>query len=215
MGWAPATILALGAAATVGVSFQQILPLRQPLSQVVPDSIAGYQGEDVKLGADVLRVAGVTDYLMRAYSPAGDSAQAAAAAIPGFSVYVGYYDAQSRGKTIHSPKNCLPGAGWESLTSGTAVLATAAGAVTVNRYLVQNGKVRAVVLYWYQGRGRVQANEYVVKWDLLRDKALRHRSDEALVRVMVPVTTSEDDAFHLAERVATGLVPDLYGALPS
>jgi hypothetical protein len=70
------------------------------------------------------------------------------------------------------------------------------------------------VLYWYQGRGRVAANEYLVKWDLLRDQALYGRSDEALVRIIVPVTGSEDAAYNRAVNIAAGLVPAVDRALP-
>ena len=87
--------------------------------------------------------------------------------------------------------------------------------MSVNRYLLQNEDVRALVLYWYQGRGRVQANEYLVKWDLLRDAVLRQRSDEALVRIVVPLSGSEEDSFRLARSVAETLVPALDQALPN
>jgi hypothetical protein len=70
------------------------------------------------------------------------------------------------------------------------------------------------VLYWYQGRGRTEAGEYAVKWNLLRDAALRRRTEEALVRVIVPVTGSEDDAFRLAAHAAAASVPAVAGALP-
>ena len=96
-----------------------------------------------------------------------------------------------------------------------ATVDTPNGAVVVNRYLLQNGDAQALVLYWYQGRGRVQASEYLVKWDLLRDAALRQRSDEALVRIVVPLWGSEEDSFNLARSVAERLVPALGKALPS
>jgi EpsI family protein len=89
--------------------------------------------------------------------------------------------------------------------------------VTVNRYLIQNGTSRAIVLYWYQGRGRVAASEYAVKWDLLRDAALRGRTEEALVRVAVPVDGDENAeaaAFDLAARVAGSVIPSVFLALP-
>ena len=85
----------------------------------------------------------------------------------------------------------------------------------VNRYLLQKDDQRTVVLYWYQGRGRVRASEYVVKWDLLRDAALRKRSEEALVRIIVPITSSEEQSFGLAERVAAEVSPALDEARPS
>ena len=207
--WAPAALLAAGVLLTWGAHGQDSLPLRAPLESTVPARISGFGGKDIQVSEEEQRVAGMTDYLMRVYQGAPG------AAATGFSVYVGYYASQARGRTIHSPKNCLPGAGWEALTSRRATVATAAGAVEVNRYLLQRGKERALVLYWYQGRGRIAAGEYQVKWDLLRDAALRGRSDEALVRVIVPVTGSEDDAFRLASNVARELVPSVNRSLPT
>ena len=72
-----------------------------------------------------------------------------------------------------------------------------------------------LVLYWYQGRGRIQANEYLVKWDLLRDSALRQRSEEALVRIVVPITASEADAYAVAARVPEKVATGLATALPT
>lgn len=208
--WSPALIMGIGGLFTVGIDTQRSLPLRAPLDSVVPVEIDGFTAEDVRISDAELEVAGVTDYLMRNYLPAGQNTSAA-----GFSLYVGYYDRQVQGKTIHSPKNCLPGAGWEALTSQMATISTAAGPVTVNRYLLQNGDRQALVLYWYQGRGRVQANEYLVKWDLLRDSALKQRSDEALVRIVVPISGSEGEAFEVARSAARVILPQLYSALPA
>jgi len=210
--WPPAILLAIGALlATVGVRAQRTLALRTPLGAAVPDTIERFGARDLELSAEEVAVAGVTSYLARVYT-ASDTA------LPGprlFTVYVGYYDRQASGKTIHSPKNCLPGAGWEPLTSEVQRIATPAGEVEVNRYLLQKGPEQALVLYWYQGRGRVRANEYRVKWDLVRDAALRRRSEEALVRIVVPVRGGIEAAAALAGRVATQLVPDLRAALPS
>ena len=69
-------------------------------------------------------------------------------------------------------------------------------------------------MYWYQGRGRIQANEYLVKWNLLRDAALRQRSEEALVRIVVPIHESVDSALALASQVAETVIPGLGAALP-
>jgi EpsI family protein len=187
------------------------MALRAPLDQTVPREISGQIGSDVTISKAEQRVAGMSSYVMRVYSPSGNLQDQIAAK---FSVYVGYYSAQMRGKTIHSPKNCLPGSGWEALTSAPAVIATAAGPITVNRYLLKRGKEQALVLYWYQGRGRVEANEYKVKWDLLRDAAIKRRTDEALVRIVVPTTGTEEEAFREAARVAAQLVPAVNKAIP-
>ncbi len=208
--WMPALVLAVGGAATLGGTKQQTaMPLRAPLDATVPSVIAGLPATDIAIPEAEQRVAGMDNFVLRSYGPAGADLSAAA-----FSVYVGYYEQQSQGHTIHSPRNCLPGGGWEPLTSSQPRIRTAAGEVPVNRYLIGNGAAKALVLYWYQGRGRVEANEYAVKWDLLRDQALRGRSDEALVRVIVPVTEGEEEAFRLAVRVAGTLVPAVSLALP-
>lgn len=209
--WAPASVLALGTLLTLGIDTQQRLPLRAALADVIPQTLEGLSGHDVAMSEGERKVAGVTTYLARVYAAGGSNS----ADQNGFTLYIGYYDRQTQGRTIHSPKNCLPGSGWAPLASGSAAIPTTAGPVTVNRYLLQNGTRRALVLYWYQGRGRVAFSEYRVKWDLLRDATLKHRSDEALVRIVVPITTTADSAFSLASVVAQNLVPTLYQALPN
>lgn len=210
LAWLPAVVLAAGAVLTLGIGTQRALPLRAPLAATVPTVIEGYVGEDHEISEAERRVAAMSDYLYRIYNPAPDGDGGSAP----YTVLIAYYDSQTQGRTIHSPKNCLPGSGWEALASQRAEIATPAGPVTVNRYLIQNKEERALVLYWYQGRGRVEASEYAVKWDLLRDAALRRRSEEALVRIVVPLSGSEDEAFALASRVAGTIVPAVYAALP-
>ena len=53
--------------------------------------------------------------------------------------------------------------------------------------MLSNKGTLALVYYWYQGRGREESSEYVVKWDLLKDAALYGRTEEALVRIVVPI----------------------------
>ncbi len=203
--WAPGSILSLGVVLIVGLGPQRSLELREPLQDAVPASLMGKTGENVTVPPDEAQVAGFDDYLFRSYGVGDD----------GFSVYVGYYASQSKGHTIHSPKNCLPGAGWEALSSRPQAITTANGrTVTVNRYLLQRGDARALVLYWYQGRGRVEYDEYKVKWDLLVDSSLHQRSDEALVRVVVPIQDGEDAAAESATTIAATLVPAVDKALP-
>lgn len=214
--WAPAAVLAVGMVLTLGgVKEQRRMALEAPLSETVVREIDGYTVEDLIVSEAEQNVAGMDDYVLRIYTPEGITDEAAAAAATS-SVYVGYYERQTQGHTIHSPKNCLPGGGWEPLVSSRDQIAVGGRMVPVNRYLIGNGPAQAVVLYWYQGRGRVAANEYLVKWELLRDQALHGRSDEALVRVIVPVTqTGEAAAYAEAVRIASDLVPSVAQALPS
>lgn len=206
--WLPAGLLALGVVLLAGgVTQQRAMPLRIALDQVVPRTFDGRIGEDIEIEDEVQEVAGMSSYVLRRYPDAAD------ATLPAWSVYVGYYPQQSQGETIHSPKNCLPGGGWEPLTSSRETVPTPVGPAHVNRYLIGKGQAKAVVLYWYQGRGRTAANEYVVKWDLLRDQALMGRSDEAMARVIVPVVTTEAAAYEQAARMAAALVPQIDRAL--
>jgi EpsI family protein len=159
--FAPLAVLGVGCLLLLKVGTQSRTPLRGGLD-TVPYQIAGHTGRDQPVNQEEQRVAGMDTYLMRIYQR--DSAS-------GFSLYVGYYEAQTQGKTIHSPKNCLPGAGWEPVESRPLTVALATGSMTVNRYLLEKESSRAIVYYWYQGRGRVSWNEFAVKWELLRDKA--------------------------------------------
>jgi EpsI family protein len=203
MQYVPMAILALGVAALFRIGGQADTPLRGSLDSI-PHDLAGYSGHDQQVGAEERRVAGMDEYLMRAYLR--DSSY--------FSLYVGYYQAQNQGKSIHSPKNCLPGAGWEPLENSTRSLTVGGRQITVNRYLLEKGATRAVVYYWYQGRGRVSWNEYAVKWELLRDKAIYGRSEEALVRIVVPIDrAAPDGADVLASQVAVDIIPRLFGIM--
>ena len=209
--WAPSVVLSLAALFTVGVDVQQRVYLRTPLDVSIPAELNGHVSRDLTISKEELEIAGVTTYLLRDYEAVDETGQV----VSFFSVYVGYYDSQLRGKTVHSPKNCLPGAGWEALESSEATISTDRGQIAVNRYLLRNEDQRVIVLYWYQGRGRTRANEYVVKWDLLRDATLHQRTEEALVRVVVPINRSEAESFAVAARVAAAVAPALQAALPS
>ena len=215
--WWPVPLLVLGVLLVTGtVKPQRAIPLRAPLAASIPRVLDGWEGVDVEISEAEQDVAGMSNFVLRRYHPAGGDPESAGATGAGYSVYVGYYDRQAQGKTIHSPKNCLPGGGWEPLTSSIERIDTPLGRVPVSRYLIGNGPAKAVVLYWYQGRGRIEASEYVVKWNLLRDQALYGRSDEALVRIIVPVTdgAGEGAAYEHAVRIARELAPAVDRALP-
>lgn len=206
--WMPTVLLAGGLGLLQLSNRQEVMPLRAPLGATLPDSLLGFGSRDQVIGPEEIRVAGMTNYLMRVYQ---SEARAE------FSLYVGYYDSQVQGSSIHSPKNCLPGAGWEPLSSGTADIVTADGASwRVNRYMLEKDGQRALVYYWYQGRGRISWNEYQVKWELLRDKALHGRSEEALVRIVVPVWPGSEEASadSMAVTVAGAVMPRVALASP-
>ena len=203
--YVPAVILGIGCLLLSAGNTQQVaVPLKASLASL-PSELQGYRSVDREISKAEQQVAGMSSYMLRAF---GDSLLA-------FSVYVGYYDKQVQGKTIHSPKNCLPGAGWEVVAATEEWIDVPGGRNPVNRYMLVNKGQKAVVYYWYQGRGRVEANEYRVKLQLLRDAALRGRTEEALVRVVVPVLGSQDEAVALARRVSAQLMPEVSRVLPA
>lgn len=203
----PALILFVGFLFVLNVQDQRAVPLAGPLDTVL-SSVDGMRVQNQVVSDEERRVAGMSDYVARLYWR--DTTVA-------FTTYVGYYDRQTQGKTIHSPRNCLPGAGWEILRSGTSTVTAASGSHTVNHYLLKNGGTMAVVYYWYQGRGRIVSNEYRVKLNLLRDAALEGHTEEALVRVVVPVMPNDTNnvrADELGLRMAARLMDDVERVLP-
>jgi len=203
--WVPGLLLAAGAVFTLGVDRQQDVVLQRPLDSI-PLALAGRPGVAGTISQEQQAAAGMSSYLVRWYG--GDVAP--------FEIYVGYYESQTQGRTIHSPKNCLPGSGWEALNQSETIVKTVDGNRVVNRYLLQNKERRALVYYWYQGRGRVASDEFGVKWDLLRDAALNGRTEEALVRIVVHFNdkTNESSAAEWASRAAADLIPAVESALP-
>lgn len=187
----PVVILGAGVLLVSGIREQFKVPPRTPMASI-PSTFSGVTGQDVAVPDDERRVAGMTDYVMRNFIIDSDK---------GFSIYVGYYDRQVQGKSIHSPKNCLPGAGWEIMSSRSVVIPNGATNGVGNRVLLGKNGSQAIVYYWYQGRGRIEASEYRVKWDLMRDAALHGRTEEALVRVVVAVDSraTADPSRHEAE----------------
>jgi EpsI family protein len=206
--WIPAGVLALGAVLNISLVSRRAgtTPLAGQLSTVA-DTVMGVVGVNKEVGEDEKRVAGFTDYLLRTYTlPTGQE----------FGLYVGYYDEQRQGKSIHSPRNCLPGGGWEPVSQRVVTIpAGVYGDVGINRYEIVKEQERAIVYYWYQGRGRVEHNEYSVKFQLLRDAAVHGRTEEALVRIVVPVTNDDvDGADKLALEMAASLIADVDRVLP-
>ncbi len=154
---------------------------------------------------DVLAVLGVDDYLTRVYTEAGQPG--------GVGLYIGYWNSQRQGDTIHSPLNCLPGAGWEPLAQNRIAVpdSRAAGATpaSINHLIVMKGLERQLVLYWYQSHGRVVASEYWNKLYLISDAVRMNRSDGAIVRVTSPILGEGPAAIDVAERDAVRFVQDL------
>ncbi len=207
--WVPGAILVVGIGLNTFLSdrSQTATPLRAPIEGVAL-TLSGSEGVASRFTESDEQAVGMTSYIYRRY--------AIGATADSFSLYVGYYDEQRQGKTIHSPKNCLPGGGWESVENHPTSFETVLGEVTVNRYRVVRKNESALVYYWYQGRGRVAHDEFAVKFQLLRDAALRGRTEEALVRIIVPVRNNDISvADQIAHETIAAIVADVQQVLPT
>ena len=148
------------------------------------------KGSDFRFSEQTESVLKTTEYLTRDYT--NSSGKFA-------NLYIGYYASQKTGATYHSPQNCLPGAGWEMREPEVISITTPDGKTfTANRYIIQSEQAKAVMIYWYQGRGRSVASEYTDKVFTVLDSVMRRRSDGAMIRIWTPVTGSEEETLQTA-----------------
>lgn len=177
----------------------------------LPMTLDGWSGSTAPpFDNEIIRVLGVEQYIHRVYRhQAGGPVW----------LYVGYHGSQSEGDSIHSPMNCLPGAGWEPVERVQVQLnvldsAGRARAVDVNELIIQKGASKQAVIYWYQSHGRVVASEYWSKAFTVFDTIRSGRSDAAFVRVIVPVGEDPAAAKARARKFAADAFPQLSGVLP-
>jgi EpsI family protein len=146
-----------------------------------PEVLGTWRGQgDTFFDTDTRKILGMSDYLLRRYEDqTGRSTW----------LYVAYWQSQRRGNDIHSPKNCLPGGGWEPVETSRLSIPVVGSAtpLTVNRYLIQKDRQMQVVIYWFQAQGSVVAGELDAKIEMMRNAILRNRTDGALVRISSPV----------------------------
>jgi EpsI family protein len=174
---------------------------RKPLKDF-PTQLGQWQkSKDQVIDEPTMKVLRASDYLLRDFQrPDGLAAN----------FYVGYYASQREGASYHSPLNCLPGSGW-TLTDPDKVMISLPDGRTfaANKYVIQNGEYKSLMIYWYQGRGRAIASEYWGKVYTVIDSVRLRRSDGAMVRVTVPMGDSEtaalDSAKDLSAKAAAAL----------
>jgi EpsI family protein len=204
-----ASVLSLVAVGIAWTSRPEQPPARVQLREL-PTNIGQWTGHDQDdFDEKTLAVLGVDDYITRTYlAPAANPV----------SLYVGYYESQRTGDTMHSPMRCLPGTGWQPLTTSVEQIAVEGQPhpIAVNRYLVQKGLQRHIVMFWYQMHGRVIANEYATKLFLIRDAVQLNRTDGAMVRLIVPIANEDESAAdHTAAAFVRAMFPLLGAHLPA
>jgi len=195
---AASALLIAGTAAFLYLhSSAETFPPRATLDSF-PQQLGTWEGSDVAIDKDVLAVLDPTDYLSRAYQNAQQPDQYA-------SLFIAYFASQRTGKEVHSPKNCLPGAGWSPLESRRIHISVPGHApFPANRYVVGKGDSRALVLYWYWAHDRGVASEYWSKYYLVADSIRMNRSDGSIVRLTTALRPGE--SIESASQRLVGLV---------
>lgn len=195
-------VLVVAAAFSVAIRYGQAVPLRKDLKEF-PLNVGDWRGAPgADLSESVQQVLKATAYVSRVYGR--ERARA--------SLFVGYYDQQRAGESMHSPKNCLPGGGWEIMDSRRVPLEIPAlnRTIEVNHYWIQDDQAKQFVLYWYDTHGRAFANEYQGKLILVWEALRTGKTDGALIRVVVPYRGPSSKE---AEAAATDLAQKVYPLL--
>jgi EpsI family protein len=184
------------------------VPFSEPLS-LMPKNFGPWTAQDIPLTDDTLEVLGKGDFLNRIYTQPPDPGSPA---VPPISLFIGYFASQRTGQTMHSPQNCLPGAGWTFDSHKYTEIQDINGKnYKVGEYLISNSDVKQFVIYWYQAHGRSIPNEYVAKGYMVTDAIRLNRTDGALVRVITQVMPSESvesaeaRAVHFTQQMAPNL----------
>ncbi|GGG69986.1 exosortase C-terminal domain/associated protein EpsI [Edaphobacter dinghuensis] len=171
------------------------VPFSQPLSQM-PETIGQWTGQDLPIADDVLAILGKGDFLNRVYTSSlpiqiGQDSTPVGSNLP-IGLFIGYFPTQRTGQSIHSPQNCLPGAGWTFDSRRYITMQDVNGkSYRVGEYQISNGDTRQFVIYWYQAHGRSIPNEYVARAYMVADAIRMNRTDGALVRVITQIAPTE------------------------
>jgi EpsI family protein len=168
-------------------------PLRAPLASISKELIGWKMAATEELSP---RQLSATSYLARTYIK--DDQQ--------LGLLIAHHDSHQAGVSVHTPKNCLPGDGWEIWKAGYESIVYDGRSVSVNQYNVSKNDQRMVVLYWYQSRDRVIASDLFAKLMLVRDALTEGRTSGSFVRIVM-----EDNPKVVSEglRFAAAIMPQV------
>jgi EpsI family protein len=208
---ASAAILGFGLAVAISLQEREDrIPVRQSFN-TFPLNIDQWRCRDEAIDAVIVDALAADDYLL---ADCRNTEQSGAVA-----VWVAYYAEQRKGRSVHSPRACLPGGGWKLESFDEYVLPSVGPNgedYTINRSVVAKGNMRQLVYYWFVERGRIQTNEYAVKLSIFWDALTRNRTEGALVRVttFVPDLELLDEADERLADFVRAIDPKLAYYLP-
>jgi EpsI family protein len=175
-----------------------------------PKQIGAWVGKEERFDQKIYELLGVDDSLLCRYkTPDGRHLQ----------LYVGFYQSQREGDLIHSPKNCMPGAGWNIVRTSIeeiVIPGLSNRKIKTIKLILKKGSQQQIVLYWFQSRGRFIASEYMQKVYLVIDSVRRHRTDGSFVRIIAPISGQNlKEVENYMKSFVRVVVPILQNYIPS
>lgn len=199
-----AALVGAGAFVHFGTSNILKVPVRANLD-TLPYELEGWRSERQELSTATLEVLGADDHIVtNLLSPEGEH----------FNLYINYLDMQRHGHSWHSPRQCIPGGGWQ-ITQHDIVPTTSADGKEFhfNRIIIENRGNRQLLYYWYDQRSRKIANEFVMKLLLIYDAMTLRRTDGAMIRIITPIARAE--SVEQADERLLGFMRTLEPKLPT
>jgi EpsI family protein len=194
-------LLLLQAGAFWGCTRSEIVPPMTNLKAIAKEHATWKTVQESQVTAAEQEILKADETLTRLYIKPGMPSPA--------SLYIASFLTQRSGRAPHSPKNCLPGAGWSWEVSDVRQIPVEGRAepIQANHHIIQKGESKSVVYYWYQSRDRTVASEYWAKAYVVLDAIRYNRTDTSLVRVIVNVHNNDIEA---AEKAALDLIKNSY-----
>jgi EpsI family protein len=183
--------------------------LIKPLS-TFPKQIGEWVGKESRFDQEIYDVLGVDDSFLCNYrGPEGRLVQ----------LYIGFYQSQREGDLIHSPKHCMPGAGWNIIRTSleeVEIPGSNPGTMKTVKLVLQKGPQKQIVLYWFHSRGRIITSEYWQKIYMVIDSIKKHRTDGSFVRLIAPVINgNETETLKNLKKFTMLILPVLNEHIPS
>lgn len=181
------------------------VPLNRPFKEFPMENKGWHMISESKFSDEVLNVLRPTDYMLRNY--------VGAEGVP-VSLYIGYHGGGKDSGPIHSPKNCLPGSGWNKLTESRITIHSGRDEINIAKAVYQKVMSRKLFLYWYKVRDRSLSNEFALKFAEIKNSMFYRRRDSAFIRVSVDIESDENMSFLVGEKFIKDFYPVIVEFFP-
>ena len=200
-------ILCLQGVFAFSFTMNEYLPSPSPLVQF-PDAIDRWRAAgEITMEPEVAAMLQPDDYLNRVYRLRPGQAE--------LGLFIAYYKSQHRAAGAHDPKVCLPGSGWNPVSSQLIQIPAAQSPFSANQYVVSKGSLTDVVVYWFQMQHRAMAGTEGLHFRKILEAFTENRTDMALIRIVVPVENNDiSGATNRASQFAVAAYPGIMRQFP-